>query len=113
MIRIAIAATVLAAAPLAALAATDQELKQQIVGGWGQDADCADGSLTFNDDGTFALAQPGRNETGTWDIAGGTLTGSTSDGSSRPDAAVTIAGDTLALGTGDEAETLIRCSSQQ
>jgi len=109
MIRPVLAALLFAASAPLALAATDDELKAAIVGAWGQDSTCTSGTLTFNADGTFALAREDRSDTGTWTIAGGVLSGTTSDGSSRPDVKLTIEGDTLIFGDMDE--TLTRCGS--
>jgi hypothetical protein len=108
VIRTIIAVIALAASAQFAFAATDDELRQQIVGPWGQDAECAAGSLTFNADGTFTVAMPEEEpETGTWTISGGILTGS-----DQPDAKVTIEGDSLALSDpkgGSRVERFNRC----
>jgi hypothetical protein len=109
MIRQVLAASLLAASTSLALAATDEELKAGIVGSWGQDATCASGTLTFNADGTFALARGDDSDVGTWQISGGVLSGATSDGASRPDVKLTIEGDTLVFG--EMEETLTRCAS--
>lgn len=99
MIRMSIAALALAASASAslALAATDDELRQQILGAWGEDAECARGALTFNADGTCSIVMPGDDpETGAWTISNGVLTGS-----GQPTSTVTIDGDSLALGDPD------------
>lgn len=113
MIRPILTALLLAASASLACAATDEELKAEIVGAWGQDAACTSGTLTFNGDGTFSLARDDRAETGTWQITGGVLSGATADGSSRPDVKVRIEGDSLHLDGTDETpgETLTRCAS--
>lgn len=108
MMRISIAAFSLAASASLALAATDDELRQQILGAWGQDAQCARGALTFNADGTYSIVMPGDDpETGTWTISNGVLTGS-----GQPASTVTIDGDSLALGDPDgsaRVERFTRC----
>jgi len=113
MFRTTVTALALAASASLALAATDDELKQQIVGSWGQDAECAEGALTFAADGTFSLVRPGDDdETGTWEITDGVLTGTSSDGGEQPASSVTIDGDTLSLGApdgGSRVEKFNRC----
>jgi len=108
MMRTALAALALAAATTFALAATDEELRERIVGPWGKDAGCAQGALTFNADGTFALVRPGNDPaTGTWQIAEGVLTGT-----GQPASTVAIEGATLSLGDpegGGGLETFTRC----
>lgn len=108
MIKATAAALALGASMSIALAATDDELRQQILGSWGQDADCARGALTFNDDGTYSVVMTGDEaETGTWTISDGILTGS-----DQPTSKVTIDGDSLALGDpdgGTRVERFNRC----
>ena len=102
MIRTAVTALALTVSASIALAATDDELKQQLVGSWGQDPMCAEGALTFNADGTFGFVRPGDDtETGVWQIADGILTGTSTDGGDQPASSVTIDGDSLALGAPD------------
>jgi hypothetical protein len=108
MIKAVLVASLLAASASLAFAATDEELRTLIVGAWGQDPTCQSGSLTFNADGTFALARGEDSDTGTWQITGGMLSGATSDGNSRPDVKLTIEGDSLIFGEMDE--TLTRCA---
>ena len=109
MTRPLLAASLLAASASLAFAATDDELRAGIVGTWGQDSACTTGTLTFNADGTFALARGEDSDIGTWQISGGVLSGATSEGSSRPDVKLRIEGDTLVFGEMDE--TLTRCGS--
>ena len=108
MMRTTLAALAFAATTTFALAATDEELRERIVGPWGQDAACARGALTFDADGTFAIVRPDDDpETGTWEIAGGVLTGT-----GQPASTVTIEGTTLSLGDpegGGRLETFTRC----
>ena len=92
MIRPALTILLVAASVSFAQAATDEELRQQIVGAWGQDETCSTGSLSFAADGSFAFTRPGLDtQTGTWSIAGGMLNGTRSDGSAQPEATVSFA----------------------
>ena len=113
MTRLPIAALLVAASASFAFAATDDELRQQIVGGWGQDETCSTGSLSFTEEGTFTFARPGvAEQTGTWSIAGGMLNGTRSDGGEQPPAAVSFADDKLTLAEGGDASrsaTFFRC----
>lgn len=106
--RTAVTAVGLFAFSSLALAATDDALKEQIVGAWGQDPVCAEGSLTFAADGTFTIVMAGDDpENGTWSIADGVLTGT-----GQPTSSVTIDGDMLSLGDpegGGRVETFNRC----
>lgn len=106
--RILLTALAVATAPTLALAATDDELRQQIVGSWGQDPVCARGALSFAADGTYTIVLTDDDpETGTWSITDGVLTGT-----GQPTATVTIVGDRLSLGDpdgGTRVETLNRC----
>ena len=108
MLRTTIAALALASSALTAVAATDEELREQIVGPWGPDETCAEGNLTFNADGTYAIVRPDDDpETGTWTIAEGIITAT-----DQPTSSVTIDGDRLVLGDpkgGPRGETFIRC----
>jgi len=113
MLRTAFFALALAVSASLASAATDDELRQQIVGAWGQDATCSTGALGFAADGTFTFSQPGKDaQLGTWAIAGGILTGSMA-GETSPDARVDItdAGLTIAEIDGGQTTTLLRCPS--
>jgi hypothetical protein len=61
-----------------ALAATDDDLKTKIVGAWAPSADCSQGSLVFNANGTFASKPPtgaGDELDGTYSIVNGVLAG--------------------------------------
>jgi hypothetical protein len=112
MLRSALTVLSLFGLTAAAVAATDAELKQQIIGAWGQDPNCAAGALSFVADGTFKIDRTGTDsQTGSWDIVDGILTGTTSDGGKQPDATVRIDGDNLYLGApeGSRVETLNRC----
>lgn len=106
--RTVVTALGLVAVSSLALAATDDALKKQIVGAWGQDPVCAEGSLTFAADGTFTIVLADDDpENGTWSIADGVLTGT-----GQPASSVTIEGDTLSLGDpegGGRVETFNRC----
>jgi hypothetical protein len=108
-------AALLVAVPSLALAATDEELRQQIVGSWGQNAACAEASLVFNADGTFAMVEAGRDPAsqrgGTWSIAGGVLSGSTPEGS-MPDVTVRVEDTKLFFEEGGQVvNELTRCAS--
>lgn len=114
MIRPALTILLVAASASFAQAATDDELRQQIVGAWGQDESCSTGSLSFAEDGTFTFARPGLDsQSGTWSIAGGMLNGARADGSKQPEAAVTFADGklTLAEAASEQSATFFRCPS--
>jgi hypothetical protein len=114
MIRLSLAALLVTASASFAFAATDEELRQQIVGAWGQDDTCSTGSLSFAADGTFVFARPGfEDQSGTWSIAGGVLSGARSDGSSQPDATVAFADGkmTMAESGSAQAATFFPCPS--
>lgn len=97
MNRIALAALALAASTTFALAATDDELRQQILGQWGADAACAEGQVTFNADGSLAVSQPrGYEATGTWSIDAGVFRSVIGD-RAQPDAALVIADGLMTL----------------
>lgn len=113
MRRIACTALALVASVSFAFAATDDELRQQIVGAWGQDATCSTGAVAFLADGSFTFSQPGKDaQTGTWAIDAGILTGSMA-GADSPDARVDItdAGMTIAEIESGKTTTLLRCPS--
>lgn len=113
MRRTTFSALALVASVTFAHAATDDELRQQIVGAWGQDPTCSTGALSFAADGTFTFSQPGKDaQPGTWTIAGGLLTGSMA-GAASPDAKVEItdAGLTIAEVESGQTTTLLRCPS--
>lgn len=113
MIRSATALFTLAASVSCAFAATDDELRQQIIGAWGQDAVCSTGSLTFREDGTFAFAQPGVEPVGgTWSITDGVLKGTRDGGGEQPDATVSFTDGKMSMTEeGDSQRTAVfeRC----
>jgi hypothetical protein len=115
MLRTTLSALALAASVSFAFAATDDELRDQIVGAWGQDATCSTGSLSFNADGTFAFAQPGADPvSGTWSIADGVLKGTRDGGSAQPDATVAFADGRMTMTeTGEPPRSAVfeRCPS--
>jgi hypothetical protein len=93
------------AGTVAALAATDDELRQQIVGKWGETAECTDSTLTFNADGTFGDG----DRTGTYAIASGKLTGKAGD-QAMPDVMVSFDADKLMLkNDSGDTDTLTKC----
>ena len=108
MLKTSLAAIALATCATIAFAATDDELNQQIVGPWGQDAACAEGALTFNADGTYTIVRPDDEpESGTWSITDGVITAT-----DQPVSTVTIEGETLTMGDpkgGPRKETFFRC----
>ncbi len=92
MKKIVIAAAFLATLSVPALAATDDELKQAIVGSWGDEATCSQGRLVFNADGTFtsgSAADPADIQKGTYTIINGKLNGSAGD-SAMPEMTITV-----------------------
>ena len=108
MLKMPLAALALAASTTLVLAATDDELREELVGPWGQDAECAEGSLTFKANGTFAVVRPDDDpENGYWSLMDGVLTAT-----DMPTSTVTIAGNTLSLGDpkgGSRLEQFTRC----
>ena len=114
MRTLAFTAFLLAMAPTLALAATDDELRQQIVGAWGENAACAD-SLVFNADGSFTMVRAGDDPAGrgvgTWSIAGGVLSGATPD-CAMPDVMLRIEATKLYFEeAGQVVNELTRCES--
>jgi hypothetical protein len=113
MIRTTVAALALFASVSFALAATDDELKQQIVGAWGQDETCSSGSLTFREDGTFTFAQPDSDPSGgTWSIANGVLSGTRDGGGQQPDATIVFADGKMTMTETEgpqQAAVFLRC----
>ena len=109
-----LAALLLAAASSTAFAATDDELRAQIVGAWGADAACAEASLVFNADGTFSINEGGTDvagRPGTWSIANGILSGATADGA-MPDVMLRIEEAKLYFEEGGQVvNELTRCAS--
>jgi hypothetical protein len=104
----------LAFAPGLAVAASDDELRQQIVGSWGENAECASGSLMFNADGTFMMtrADTGEQMNGQYQIVGGVLSGSSAEGA-MPEVAIRIEEAKLTLENGGQVvNELIRCTVQ-
>jgi hypothetical protein len=109
-----LAALVFVSASSLAFAATDDELRQQLVGAWGADEACADASLVFNADGTFSINEGGSDapgRPGTWSIANGILSGATSDGA-MPDVTLRIELPKLYFEEGGQVvNELTRCAS--
>jgi hypothetical protein len=107
MVIRSLALAFLLAGTLAASAATDDELRSQIVGKWSEAAASTDSVLTFNSYGTFA--SDGRN--GTYQIASGKLTGKAGD-QTMPDVMVSFDGDKMMLqNDGGDTDTLVKCKS--
>ncbi len=109
MLKPALAALALAASTTLALAATDDELREELVAGpWGKDAECAEGSFTFKPNGTFTVVMADdRPEKGYWSLTDGVMTAT-----DMPTSTVSISGDTLSLGDpsgGTRVEQFARC----
>lgn len=110
----ALAVLLFAAASSPAFAATDDELRSQIVGAWGADAACAEAALVFNADGTFSINEGGADapgRPGTWSIANGMLSGATPEGA-MPDVTLRIEDAKLYFEEGGQVvNELTRCAS--
>lgn len=109
-----LAALLLVSASSLGFAATDDELRQQLVGAWGADEACADASLVFKGDGTFSINEGGSDapgRPGTWSIANGILSGATADGA-MPDVTLRIELPKLYFEEGGQVvNELTRCAS--
>ncbi|MEJ0011155.1 MAG: lipocalin family protein [Bauldia sp.] len=116
MKKIVTAVAFLATLSVPALAATDDELKQAIVGSWGDEATCSQGRLTFSADGTFtsgSAADPADIQKGTYTIANGKLNGSAGD-AAMPEMIVTIEGGKIYLSAdGSLKDPLYPCAPAQ
>jgi hypothetical protein len=96
----------------AASAATDDEIRQKIVGVWGESPACAEGRLAFNADKTFSSenAEAASKIEGGWEIVEGKLKG-TVGADPMPEMAVIFEEETLVLaGDGGEPDRLVRCA---
>jgi uncharacterized protein (TIGR03066 family) len=110
-----LALALLIAAPALAHAATDDDLKKQLIGRWGETAACTDSVLTFKEDGSFTMQSgdddPDSDMAGTYQIKNGVMTGQAED---RDMPAVTLrfeGTDKVFLESdGKTTDTLIRCS---
>jgi uncharacterized protein (TIGR03066 family) len=101
------------AGSLAASAATDDELRSQILGKWGETADCKSGLLIFNADGSFASTdasgQSAADQNGTYAISGGKLNGKAGE-RTMPEVTISFDGDTMTFAIdADRTEKLSRC----
>jgi hypothetical protein len=86
-----------------ALAATDDELRQMIIGVWGDDESCSGGQLVFTADGHFvssSFSNPEDKQEGTYSIAGGVLSG-TAGGNDMPPVTLTLETGALYMITPD------------
>lgn len=110
-----LALALLIAVPALAHAATDDELKKQLVGRWGETAACTDSVLDFKEDGSFTMQSggddPDSDMSGTYEIKNGVLSGKAED---RDMPAVTLrfeGTDKVYLESeGKTTDTLVRCS---
>jgi hypothetical protein len=102
---------------LPALAATDDELRRQLIGNWAETPQCTGNAVTFNDDGTFVsrdagTEDPADDRRGTYQVAQGKLTGE-ADGLPMPEVTIRIEGDRLFFdGQGGSSESAVRCTEQ-
>ena len=115
MIRTAVAILTLVASAQLALAATDDALKTEILGSWGQEVTCSAASIAFAADGTLIFTRPGDSDkSGTWSISEGVLSVTDETGKPIPDATIDIAGDDLTLRGTDRGkpfeQVLTRCA---
>jgi hypothetical protein len=114
MIVRTLALALLVAGSAAAFAATDDELKTQIVGKWGDSAACPTGAaITFNADGTFisggGTGNAADDRNGNYQITGGKLTGKAGD-TTMPTVGVAVDGDKLVFTNDSGAtDTLVKC----
>ncbi|HZP21074.1 MAG TPA: lipocalin family protein [Bauldia sp.] len=114
MIARTLTLALLIASSAAAFAATDDELKTQIVGKWGDTSACPNGAaLTFNADGTFVsgggTGNAADDRNGTYQINGGRLSGKSGD-TTMPEVSIAVDGDKLVF-TNDagSTDTLVKC----
>jgi hypothetical protein len=99
----------LANVAVAAAAPSDDEIRQKIVGDWGQSVTCVEGRLTFKADGTFISRGAGDS----YAIQDGRLTGSNGD-SDMPTMMVDFDGDQMLLDDGGGTpQRLSRCPAAQ
>ena len=103
----------LLAASSAAMATTDIELRQMIVGSWGESAACADGAIVFNADGTFLSrdkdSNPDNQLNGTYEISDGKLNGKAED-HDMPEVTVGFDGEVLVMASEGNIDRLTRCT---
>ena len=103
-------------ASLPAFAATDDELRQQLVGSWAETPECTGQLLTFKGDGTFITGDtaddPADDRKGTYKVADGKLTGE-AEGRAMPEVTLRIEGDKLFFdGEGGSSEAAVRCTKE-
>jgi hypothetical protein len=96
-----------------ALASTDDELKQALIGTWGDSEGCKDGILVFNSDGTFTSGSaddPADVQKGTYTLIGGKLNGEAGD-TAMPEVTVTIESGKLTFNGSepDQKQELVPC----
>jgi len=112
MRRVMMAATLMIAAMVPALA-DDQSLKQALIGKWGENADCKDGSLGFGADGSLTFVNPGQADIrGTYNLNAAQLTASVPDKTLDP-VTIVIDGTTLTMTYPDgHQDKAVRCTAQ-
>jgi hypothetical protein len=114
MTRLIFALVVAAAASTPALAATDDEFRQMIVGVWGDEETCSGGQLVFTADGHFvssSFANPEDKREGTYTIVNGVLSG-TAGSQSMPPATLTLEAGALYMAEPDGSrERLYPCQA--
>jgi hypothetical protein len=112
MKKIITAAALVATLAVPALAATDDELKQALVGSWGDEESCQKGRLVFNADGSFTSGSaddPADVQKGTYTIANGKLNGSAGD-ATMPEMTITLESGVIYLtGDGGSKDRLYAC----
>ncbi len=91
-------------------AATDDEIRQKLIGSWGDTSACAKGALVFNADGTFAAKEADGSSRfeGTFEIKDGKLNGLV-DKDAMPEMGIAFEEDTLVMSGPDAPDKLVRC----
>ena len=98
-----------------ALAATDDELKQVLIGTWGDQEDCLSGVLVFNADGSFSSrngSDPTDRQDGTYTIKDGKLNGTASDHEMPEVTLIYEDGNLFFQREGGDKDQLHRCATQ-
>ena len=117
MVRFRLAALVLlVASVIPALADTDDELRQKIVGYWGDSEECQGSVLVFRSDGTVDELDVDRTRapavstvrSGTYQIAAGKLSGNMG-GAVMPIVDVRFDGNMMVFGSGPDESPATRC----